>query len=206
VKPLCDTDWDDGHDYVIHIDERKDDGKPLVAFDPNAPMTPHELRGSRYLFREKGRVYRTMGRFQDPKEGEEALRKVEAEMPHLYTNAYPPFLSKLGAYLASESPTCKVTQRTRMNPVIDSASWILEKEGVLLAGTQSACVNGTLTKKVTVISCDGMKNLMTDTVKQVCDRLRHVDTCVYTLEPGILRWTPSAGPVSAVPSLHGSRR
>jgi hypothetical protein len=186
AQPQCDTDWDDGHDYVIHIDEQKDDGRQVISFNPDQPMTPYELRGARYLFREKGRIYRTVGRFQDEKEGEAMLRKVEGEMTHLYTSAYPPYLSKLGAYLASESPTCKVGQQSRSNRTIESASWVLEKEGVLLAGTQSECGNGSLTKKVTVISCDGKKNLLTDTVEEICDRTRRVYTCVYTLEPGVI--------------------
>lgn len=186
ATPLCDTHWDDGHDYVIHIDEQKDDARQLLPFNPNQPMTPYELRGARYLYREKGRIYRTVGRFQDEQDGEAMLRKVEGEMTHLYTSAYPPFLAKLGAYLASESPTCKVSQKSRTNRAIDSASWVLEKEGVLVAGSQSACSNGTLTKKLTVISCDGTKNLLTDSVEHVCDADRRVDTCIYTLEPGIL--------------------
>lgn len=127
-------------------------------------------------------VYTVVGRFHDRAEGEAALRKVELQRPS--SNA---FLTSLGPYLLPESPTCKVGPMARMkNPVIDSASWILEKDGVLLAGTQSQCKNGMLTKKVTVMSCDGMKNLLTDVVEEVCDHTRRINTCVYILEPGVL--------------------
>jgi hypothetical protein len=126
-------------------------------------------------------IYTVAGKFDDEQEGKAALRSLEARRP-----SSRPFLTIPGAYLVTETPTCKITRDNSSNSAIESASWILEREGVLLAGVQSGCSNGTVTKKVTVISCDGMKNLLTDTVKQVCDRPRRVDTCVYTLEPGVL--------------------
>jgi hypothetical protein len=164
-------------------------------------MAPYEIRGARYLFREKGRIYRTVGRFEDEQEGKAMLRKVEDEMPGLYTSAYPPFLSQLGAYLASESPTCKVTQQSRKNRAIDSASWVVEQEGVLVAGSQSTCRNGTLSKTITLISCDGSKNLLTDSVRHVCDHSRPIDTCIYTLEPGVLLFKHSYS-LNGQTSLH----
>ena len=181
AQPQCDTDWPDGQTRIIQIEKRKDDGKPLEPFKPDDPLYPYEIRGSRYLFRDKRMIYTVAGKFDDDQEGEAALRTLEARRP-----ASRPFLTTPGAYLVTEAPTCKITEDNRSNAAIDSASWILEREGVLLAGVQSGCSNGTVTKKVTVISCNGMKNLLTDTVKQVCDRPRRVDTCVYTLEPGVL--------------------
>lgn len=126
-------------------------------------------------------IYTVAGSFDDDQEAEAPLKTLESRFPSTHA-----FLTTPGAYLVTEAPACKVTQASRTNPVIDSASWILEKEGVLLAGTQSGCGNGFLTKKVTIISCDGKKNLLTDTVEEICDRTRRVYTCVYTLEPGVL--------------------
>lgn len=177
---LCDSDWD-SRSFVVAIGERKKDDKPLQSYDPSQPMAPYELSGERYLFGEKGRVYRVVGRFSDKKEGDAALRQVETEMTHLYTNAYPPFLTTLGAYRVTESPMCKVT---RDNPVIDPSSWILEKNGVLLVATEPGCTGGKLTKKLTVVSCDGKKNLVTDSVTAPCEAGR-VNTCVYPIAPDI---------------------
>jgi hypothetical protein len=183
AQPVCDTEWFDGRALIIQIGERKDDGKPLAPFAPDDPMYPYELRGSRFLFsEEEAVVVMAVGRFTDEAAGEAALEKVRSERPRSRV-----FLTTLGPYLVPESPTCKVSPLARAkNPTIDSASWILEKEGVLLAGSQTSCKDGLLTKKVTVMSCDGMKNLFTDTSEQVCEHTQHVDTCVYSLEPGIL--------------------
>jgi len=178
----CDTDWMDGRALIIALGRRKDDGKPLTPFRPSDPMYPYELPGGRFLFAEKGTVITAVGRFEDKKEAEAALKRVEVERPS--TRA---FITVLGPYLVPESPTCKVSMLARgKNPTIDAASWLAEKEGVLLAGSQTQCKNGKLTKKVTVMSCDGMKNLLTDSSEHVCDRTRHVDTCVYAMEPGVV--------------------
>ncbi|QRK13994.1 hypothetical protein JQX13_38350 [Archangium violaceum] len=178
--PLCDSNWD-SRSLGIEIGERKNDGKPLQPYDPANPMAPYDLPGDRYLFGQKGKVYRTIGKFTDKKEGEEALRKVETEMTHLYTNAYPPFLTSPGAYLVTESPTCKID---RKNPVIDPSSWILEKNGVLLVATDAGCTRGQHTKKITVVSCDGMKNLVTDSITAPCEANR-ITTCIHPVAPGV---------------------
>ncbi len=180
AEGLCDSDWERPN-LVIEIGERENDGKPLQSYDPNQPMAPYELPGERYLFREKGMVSRVVGRFSDRKEGEAALKEVLTEMSHLWTNAYPPFLSSPGAYLVTESPTCKVTRR---NPVIDPSSWILEKNGVLLVGTETSCTRARLTKKVTVVSCDGMKNLVSDSVTAPCEA-GQVTTCIHPIAPDV---------------------
>jgi hypothetical protein len=180
----CDTDWVDGRALIIALGHRKDDGKPLTPFRPDDPMYPYELPGSRFLFTstEERSVIKAVGRFDDRKEAEAALKQVEVERPS--TRA---FITVLGPYLVPASPTCRVTRLARgTNPTIDASSWIVEKEGVLVAGSQTPCTNGKLTKKVTVMSCDGMKNLMTDTSVHVCDHTRHVDTCVYAMEPGVV--------------------
>ncbi|QSQ27253.1 hypothetical protein JY651_21080 [Pyxidicoccus parkwayensis] len=178
----CDTDWVDGQTRYIVLGERADDGKPLEHFRPSDPMYPYDLRGDRFLFGDKGSIYTAVGRFEDREDGKAALQQVERERPSSRA-----VLTTLGPYLVPESPTCRPSRVARgKNPAIDSASWIVAKEGVLLLGSQSPCKNGTLTKKVTVLSCDGMKTLMTDSVQHVCDHDRHVDTCVYSLEPGIV--------------------
>ncbi|WPB76527.1 hypothetical protein KYC5002_47020 [Archangium violaceum] len=186
AEPLCDQDWEGGN-LVIQLGERKNDGSPLQRFDPQQPMNPYEFPGERYVFRQKGRVYRAVGRFQDRQEGEAALKQVYNEMPHLYTGSYPPFLSNPGAYLVTESRTCKIN---RKNPVIDPAWWILEKDGVLLVGSQTECKKGQLTKTVTVVSCDGMKNLMTDSVSVPCDMGR-VNSCIHPVVPGVFAFAHS---------------
>jgi hypothetical protein len=178
---LCDTEWDDGQYNIIQLDERKDDGKPLEPFVPSDPMYPYELRGERYLFGEKGRVYRAVGRFEDRNEAQSALRKVESERPSLR-----PFVTRMGPYLVPGSTTCKATPVARMkNPGIDSASWLLEQDGLLLAGTRTECKAGLRTKKVSVLSCDGMKTLMTDSVTAPCEAQR-VDTCIRPIVPGVV--------------------
>jgi hypothetical protein len=188
----------DGHALIIDIGQREDDGKPLTPFRPSDPMYPYELRGGRFLFGEKGTIVTAMGRFEDRKDAEEALKQVEREMPSTRS-----FITKLGPYLVPESPTCRPSRVARGKyPAIDASSWIVEKEGVLLAGTQTPCRNGKLTKKVTVMSCDGMKTLMTDSVEHVCDRDRHVDTCVYTLEPGVV-FLKHAYTLNGVNSIQG---
>lgn len=182
ADPPCDSEWGDGQLHVIQIGERKDDGRPLRPFNPSDPLYPYELAGGRYLLGERGKVLEVIGRFEDRKQGEEALRQVETERP-----SARPFLGRLGPYLLPESPTCKVSRVTRMNNLVfDQASWLMEKEGVLLAGVQSPCRNGRLTKKVSVLSCDGTKTLFTDTSEHVCERNEHVATCVYSLEPGVV--------------------
>ncbi|MFP2934579.1 hypothetical protein ACLESO_57620 [Pyxidicoccus sp. 3LG] len=164
------------------LGQRQDDGKSLEPFSPSDPMYPYEIRAGRYLFGDKGTVLTAVGRFEDRKEAEEALKRVEARRPSAHA-----VITSMGPYLLPEKPTCKVTRKARgKNPAIDAASWILEKEGVLLAGSQTPCTDGKLTKKVTIMSCDGMKNLFTDSVEEVCDRTRSVDTCVYSMEPGVL--------------------
>lgn len=186
AEPLCDQDWD-GRTLVIQIGERKNDGTPLAPYDPREPMKPYEFLGERHLFRQKGKVYRAVGRFQDRAEGEAMEKQVYTEMTHLYTGAYLPRLTTPGAYLVTDSPTCKIS---RKNPVIDPASWILEKDGVLLVGAQTECKKDQLTKTITVVSCDGMKNLMTDSVSAPCDA-EQVTSCIHTVVPGVFAFAHS---------------
>lgn len=183
MESPCDTDWVNGRARIIVLSYRKDDGKPLTPFRPSDPMYPYELRAGRFLFGDPDTIITAVGRFEDDEEAEVALKQVELERPSTRS-----FITVMGPYLFPESPTCRVTLRARgKNPTIDAASWIAEKEGVLLAGSQTQCKNGRLTKKVTVMSCDGMKNLLTDTSEHVCDEEpRHVDTCVYAMEPGVV--------------------
>jgi len=181
AEPLCDTDWMDGQLFVIRVGERKEDGTPPEPFRPSDPMYPYELRGGRFLFGEAGKVIRLAGRFEELEEAQEAKRRLDAEWPSARAS-----VTTLGPYLLPESRTCKVTPMSRMkNPVIDEASWLMDKDGVLLAGTRTQCKNGLLTKKVTVMSCDGMKNLRTDSVQAPCEALR-IDTCVRPVVPGVV--------------------
>ncbi|MCP3144949.1 hypothetical protein [Pyxidicoccus xibeiensis] len=178
----CDANWGNGRASIIQLGQRQDDGKPLQPFRPSDPMYPYELRGGRFLFGEKDSIVTAVGRFEARKDAEEALKKVEAERPSAQA-----FITTLGPYLLPETRTCKVTRQARgKNPTIEAASWLLEKAGVLLAGSQTPCKDGRLTKQVTVMSCDGMKNLLTDTSEHACDHTRPVETCVYTLEPGVV--------------------
>ncbi|WNG19896.1 hypothetical protein [Cystobacter fuscus] len=176
---LCDSEWGE-QSLAIEVGERKNDGQPLKSYDPSNPFEPYDLPGDRYLFARKGITYRTVGRFTDRQEGEEALEKVYA-MSHLYTGAYPPYLASLGPYLVSETFSCKVDGN---NPVINPSSWLMEKDKVILAGATTACVRGRLTKKLTVVSCDGKKNLLTDSVSAPCEAGR-VTTCIHPLAPGV---------------------
>lgn len=193
----CDRDWPDGRHYIIQLERRDDDGKPLEPFNPRDPMQPYQFRGESHLYCSPGMVYTAVGRFDDRQEAEAAYQQMRELRYDLHVSLTSP-----GAYLTPESRTCRVTPMARMkNPVINPASWILEKEGVLLAGTQSACSDGMLTKKVAIMTCDGMKNLLTDTVEHVCERNRRIDTCVYTLEPGILLLEHTYG-MSGQTSVH----
>ena len=180
-EPLCDSEWGE-QSLAIEVGERKNDGQPLKSYDPANPFEPYDLSGDRYLFARKGITYRTVGRFTDRQEGEESLKKVYEEMTYLYTGAYPPYLASLGPYLVSETFTCKVNKD---NPVINPASWIMEKDKVLLVGqATTACERGQTTKKLTVVSCDGKKNLLTDSVSAPCEAGR-VTTCIHPLAPGV---------------------
>ncbi|ATB42330.1 hypothetical protein CYFUS_007808 [Cystobacter fuscus] len=180
-ESLCDSEWG-AKSLTIEIGERKNDGQPLQSYNPAKPFEPYDLLGDRYLFAEKGVVYRTVGTFTDRKEGEEALKTVYMEMTHLYTGAYKPYLTSLGPYLVNDASTCKVN---RDNPVIDPASWIMEKNKVLLVGqATTACERGQTTKKLTVVSCDGKKNLLTDSVSAPCEAGR-ITTCIHPLAPGV---------------------
>lgn len=181
AEVLCDTNWFDGQSVIIQIGERKDDGKPLQSFKPNEPMYPYELPGGRFLYGEKGMVFTAVGRFESHEAGEAALKKVETERPSARA-----FLTRMGAYLVPESRTCKVTQLARgKTPAIGAASWLVETEGVLLAGVRTQCKNGQLAKKVSFLSCDGMKTLLTDSVSAPCEAGR-VNTCMHTLAPGVV--------------------
>lgn len=186
AEELCDSDWE-GQSFAIALGKWKSDGKPLQPYDPQQPMAPYELSGDRYLFSEKRKVYRVVGKFHDRAEGEATLKEVLTEMSHLWTNAYPPFLMNAGPYLVTEAPTCKVTRR---NPVIDPSSWILEKNGVLLVGTETSCTRERLTKKVTVVSCDGVKNLVSDSVTAPCEAGR-VTTCIHPIAPDVFAFEHS---------------
>lgn len=177
---LCDSEWGE-QSLAIEVGERKNDGQPLKSYDPANPFEPYDLPGDRYLFARKGITYRSVGRFTDKQEGEEALKKVYEEMTYLYTGAYPPYLASLGPYLVSETFSCKVDGK---NPVINPSSWLMEKDKVILAGATTACVRGRLTKKLTVVSCDGKKNLITDSVSAPCEAGR-VTTCIHPVTPGV---------------------
>src|SRR5690349_22551561 len=72
---LCDSEWG-AKSLTIEIGERKNDGQPLQSYDPSKPFEPYDLLGDRYLFAEKGVVYRTVGNFTDRQEGEETLKTV----------------------------------------------------------------------------------------------------------------------------------
>ncbi len=181
---LCDSDWEDGQLRLVYLGQRKDDGQPLLPYNPRNPMQPYELRGDRYLFGERKLIIKVVGRFEDDKEAEEALREVQTRHTHLYTGSYRPFVSLPGPYFVNEAPACKVTRESRINPIFDPASWVLEKNGVLLVGTRTECKNGQRTKQVTVVSCDTKKNLLTDTVSVPCDAGR-VDTCIHALAPDV---------------------
>jgi len=181
AEPPCDTEWGDGQLHVIYVGERKDDGTPLDPFQPSNPMSLYEVPGGRYLFMDPGTVVKAVGSFEERAEGEATLRELEVE----WASARP-FMTRLGPYLLPESPTCKVTRLARgKNPVINKASWLMDKDGVLLAGTRTQCKNGLRTKKVTVMSCDGMKNLLTDSVQAPCEALR-INTCVRPVVPGVV--------------------
>jgi hypothetical protein len=178
---LCDTSWFDGQSLIIQIGERKDDGRPLQPFMPNQPMYPYDLPGNRFLLGDKGAVYTAVGRFERQEEGEAALRKVETERPSARA-----FLTRMGAYLATEARTCKISRTARANtPALRAASWLVESEGVLLAGSRTQCESGQLAKKVSVLSCEGLKTLLTDSVSAPCEAGR-VNTCVHTLAPGVV--------------------
>ncbi|OJH36867.1 hypothetical protein BON30_30680 [Cystobacter ferrugineus] len=186
AEPLCDQNWD-GANLIVQIGERKKDDTPLEPYDPKQPMKPYEFAGARYHLGQKGKVYRAVGKFQNREEGDAAWKHVYSEMTHLYTGAYPPFLTNPGAYLVTDLATCKIN---RKNPIIDPASWIMEKDNVLLVGAQTECKKGQFTKTITVVSCDGMKNLMTDSVKVPCDMGR-VNSCIYPVVPGVVAFEHS---------------
>jgi len=181
TKKLCDTDWPTAA-YAIRVGKDKNWGKPLRAYDPRRPMAVYDVDAGRHLFGPKGEIDHVVGRFTDEKDAKPVLKEV-AQKRGLWASYRPPFIDYPGAYIVTESPTCKIT---RDNPVVDKSSWILELDGVLVVGTQRDCAGTKRVKKVTVVGCDGLKNLVTDTVTASCDEVAQIDTCIHRVEPGVI--------------------
>ena len=178
---LCDADWPTAA-YAIRVGKDKNQGNTLRAYDPNRPTAVYDLDAGRYLFGPKGEIDHVVGRFTDKKDAQAALKQVQAE-PDLWVGHRSPFIDYPGAYLVTESPTCKIS---RDNPVVDKSSWILELDGVLMVGTERDCAGAKRVKTVTVVGCDGLKNLVSDTVTASCDEVAQIETCVYRVEPGVI--------------------
>ena len=181
AKKFCDTDWPTAA-YAIRVGKDKNSGKPLRAYDPRLPMAVYDVDSSRYLFGRKDEITHVIGRFSDKKDAEPVLKEVEQKVG-LWANYRPPFIDYPGAYIVSERPTCTIT---RDNPIVDKSSWILELDRALVVGTQRDCTGSKRVKNVTVVGCDGLKNLMTDTVTAPCNEVAQIDTCIHRVAPGVI--------------------
>jgi hypothetical protein len=179
---LCDTDWPTAA-YAIRVGKDRNWGKPLRAYDPRRPMAVYDVDAGRYLFGPKGEIDHVVGRFTDKKDATPVLKEIEKERAELWMSYRPPFIDYPGAYLVTGSPTCKIT---RDNPVVDKSSWILELDGVLVVGTQRDCDGTKRVKNVTVVGCDGLRTVVTDTVTASCGEVAQIDTCIHRVEPGVL--------------------
>ena len=182
MKRLCDTDWPTAA-YAIRVGKDKNEGKPLRAYDPNRPTAVYDIDAGRYLFGPKGEIDHVVGRFTDKEDAKPVLKEIAERRAELWVSYRPPFIDYPGAYIVNESPTCKIT---RDNAVVDKSSWILELDGVLVVGTQRDCAGNKRVKKVTVVGCDGLKTLVTDTVTAPCAEVAQIDSCIYRVAPGVL--------------------
>jgi hypothetical protein len=181
MKGLCDTDWPNAT-YAIEVGSEKNAGKPLRTFDANRPMEVYDLDSGRYLFGTKGEVEHVVGQFLEKDDAKAALAQVETRRRDLWKPSSPPFIRYPGAYIATQNPTCKIS---RANPAVEKSSWVIESNGLLFVGTQRQCVGKDRVKKVSVVACDGMTNLLTDTVSAACNEVAQIDSCIYPITPGV---------------------
>jgi hypothetical protein len=182
-RTICDREWP-GHNLVVEYGKRKAAGKAARPhYESEHELAPYELAGERFVFGEKDTVYEVMGRFKTRDEAWAALGGEMRERFAGYLLGGDPFVTRLGGYLPWDIKACKIDRR---NPVVDPADWIVEEDGVLLVGSQSRCEKGqkNLVKKVTVVGCDGLTNLFTDSVTTSC-KADVIDTCVYPLGPRV---------------------
>ena len=76
-----------------------------------------------------------------------------------------------GAYLPSEKYTCTLNKE---NDTLAKADWIVELDGHLFAGAESACKDEKKKKKtISVVDCDGKRLVVKDTIEVPCDASVH---------------------------------
>jgi hypothetical protein len=196
AKGLCDDNWEGGF-WTIEVDRLKNDGRTSVRkpYDPQKPLAPWFAPEGSYLrmgyfqdpdSRNKGLpasfIIKMVGRFYDRKEAEALRKKMPRDVDlsvHLNPR-YPPYVSAPGAYLASEKYTCTLNKE---NDTLTKASWIVELDGHLFAGAESACKDDKKRKTVSIVDCEGKKTLATDSWTSPCESSQ-VQSCLFPLAPG----------------------
>lgn len=122
-------------------------------------------------------VVKMIGRFYDRKDADAFLKKMygnSAFAQHIDPH-YPPFVSAPGALLVSDKYTCTIDKE---NDTLTMATWIVEVEGRLFAGGETACKQGKR-KTITVVDCTGSKTVVTDTIEAPCEV--SIRSCLYPL-------------------------
>jgi hypothetical protein len=188
TKALCDDDWEGGF-KTITVDRVKYDGQPkqLKTYDPGHPNEPWQALSTRYLGLLDccGDIFlrRMFGRFYDKKEAEAFLKRLygNSDFARHLNPRFPPSIVSIGALLVSDKYTCTLNDE---NDTLRKATWIVEVDGRLFAGAETACKQGKKRKTVAIVDCEGKKTLATDTWAAPCDASR-IDTCLYPMAPGV---------------------
>jgi hypothetical protein len=183
AKALCDDDWEGGFE-TITVDRSKYDGqaKSLKDYDRQRPNEPWHALSTQYfgLLDCCGNTYvrRLFGRFHEKKAAETFLKKLysSSDLARHLTPRFPPTIIAPGARLASDKYTCTLNKE---NDTLTKASWIVELDGKLYAGGETACKQGRKKKTVTVVDCGGSKTVVTDTLNAPCDT--SIRSCLYRL-------------------------
>jgi hypothetical protein len=192
TKALCDDDWEGGF-WTVEVNQLKNDGKVPSAkpYDPQKPREPWFAPEGQYIRmgyygdperRNKGlpanQIIKMLGRFYDRKEADAFLKKMYSDSAlgaHMNPR-YPPFVSSPGALLVSDKYTCTLNKE---NDTLRKATWIVEVDGRLFAGAETACKQGKKRKTVTVVDCAGEKTVVADVLDAPCGV--SIRSCLYPL-------------------------
>jgi hypothetical protein len=180
-QAVCDDQWPVVPYGVLLKDAKRDPAQTLRAPTPGQPFEPWDLPGDRYLFGDHALTYSVLGPYGDRKDAAAALEEVRAKYTHLITPSLPPSVFVPGAYLASASPRCTLK---RDNKAVDVGHWVHEQDDRFFVGQFTPCARAQRAKTVTVLACDGNKQLVSDVVKADCDGGR-ITTCLHPLGKGV---------------------
>ena len=185
ARQLCDENWA-GDFYTVFLDWNiKYDPAAIKEYNPQKPEEPWTVRDGRYLRTrfDPRTMMRLIGRFNDRAEAKAfESRIVREEKFARYTNPrFPVQVNRVGALLVNDTFTCKVRLE---NEAMASATWIVEVDGRLVVGGETACKNGKKTKTVQVVDCAGEKTLVADKVITSCGA--RITSCLNPIPDGAI--------------------